>query len=130
MAGYVRLAPIGMTPEQIAAADKYNLWIWTKTPTGGPRRNVMEHRLVAAMKYRRSLGGLVVRHVNGVKTDNRPENLLLGTDRENKLDHSTARAEAMTWRAKYEAAAKEAGRLYGEVARLRAILGPTCMSAA
>ena len=44
---------------------------------------------------------MVVRHLNGIKSDNRPENLILGTLEENNMDHETARKESMYWREKY-----------------------------
>lgn len=48
-----------------------------------------------------------MRHLNGDKTDNRPENLVLGTTQENTMDHNTARLMAMYWREKYEEAQRE-----------------------
>ena len=55
---------------------------------------VLEHRLVMAKKLgRRIEKGEVVRHINGNKTDNRIENLVLGSHQENTMDHVTLRNE-------------------------------------
>lgn len=93
--GYVTLRRIGMTDEDIELAEQYGLF------RGAKKAFVKEHRLVAAKKYRCDLSGMVVRHLNGIKTDNRPENLVIGTTQENTADHNTARLMAMFWHRKY-----------------------------
>lgn len=100
-AGYVVLCRCGMTEEEIELAERNNLF-------RGARKNfVREHHLVAVQKYGGIPYGHVVRHLNGIKSDNRPENLVLGTTQENTLDHNTARLLAMYWREKYEEAQRK-----------------------
>ena len=84
-----------MTPAERDTADKFDLWIGKAR---GQRRGVLEHRLVAAIKYGSLPDGIVVRHLNGDKTDNRPENLLPGTQRDNVRDHRSDRILMMYWR--------------------------------
>ncbi len=84
-----------MTKKQITLADKYNLWLGVKR---GKKNGVKEHQLVVAEKYGSLPSKFLVRHLNGVKDDNRPENLLLGTHKDNSRDHRTAVAEMMYWR--------------------------------
>jgi hypothetical protein len=60
---------------------------------------VLEHRLVMAKKIERRIEtGEVVRHLNGDKADNRPENLVLGSHQENTLDHVSLRNELSLWK--------------------------------
>jgi hypothetical protein len=107
--GYVMLTPGGMTDEEVAIADEHGLW------SGKKRTAVREHRLVAVKKFGRIPRGSYVRHLNGAKTDNRPENLVLGTTKENVRDHETARRVAMFWRNKYHALCEEIGRIPDEL---------------
>lgn len=108
--GYLLRGPKSMTAEEIALADGLNLWIRRRA---GNRRSVLllEHRLEAAKKYGLEVVGRVVRHVNGIKTDNRSENLILGTVAENNADHNTARLEMMAWRERAEAAERRVAEL-------------------
>jgi len=103
--GYVMLSRVAMTAEDIAVAETHGLF------KGRDRTTVWEHQLVAVKKYGAIGPGRVVRHLNGVKTDNCPENLLLGTTQENTLDHDTARRMLMYWRERCERAEGELARL-------------------
>ena len=106
--GYVQLTRRAMTADEVALADEFGLW------RGSRKMCVAEHRLVACKKY----GGLnratVVRHINGVKDDNRPENLVVGTSAENTADHNTARVMCMYWH-------NEADRLARKCEMLQAV---------
>ena len=106
--GYWMLSPGGMTNEQIRIADESGLWGNAKRKA---RLRCAEHRLVAAMTYGPIPKGSVVRHLNGDKTDNRPENLAIGTYKENAWDHETARRMAMWWRNRAESLQIEVDRL-------------------
>lgn len=51
-------------------------------------KKVYEHRLVMERKLGRELNeGEIVHHLNGVKTDNRPENLVVMTQSEHVVLH-------------------------------------------
>ena len=52
----------------------------------GKRRKYAVHRLVCMAFHGLPKPGDVTRHLNGVKTDNRPENLAWGTPQENEMD--------------------------------------------
>lgn len=64
------------------------------------RRYVYEHQVVALKKYgsRAAEDGIVVRHLNGIKDDNRPENIAIGTQTQNIEDHMTANHNMKAWR--------------------------------
>lgn len=104
-AGYYKLTRRGMTAEEVELADRHGLWL------GRRKTSVLEHRLVALKKYGSLPPGIVVRHLNGIKSDNRPENLVVGTTQENTADHNTARLMAMYWHNRYDEVAKEIERL-------------------
>ena len=110
--GYTQLTISALTEAQVELITRCGLW---NKASGGKKISVAEHRLVAAEKYGGVPKGMFVRHLNGIKTDNRPENLVLGTPKENCSDHETARMDAMVWRERYEQAE-------AEIARLRAML--------
>lgn len=93
--GYINLTRPGMTEAEVELATKLDLF------RGARKTFVREHQLVAAQKYG-SIAGFVIRHLNGIKADNRPENLVRGTTQENTMDHNTARLQAMYWREQYE----------------------------
>lgn len=64
-------------------------------------RYVYEHRLVALKAYGPDAvaPGTVIRHLDGDKLHNEPQNLMPDTQRANVLDHKTAIAEMKMWRA-------------------------------
>lgn len=93
--GYATRGRGALTDEEIALAEEHDLWIGQKR---GRRHRVNEHQLVAVKKYGRLPPGVVVRHRNGRKADNRPENLVLGTRKENAMDHHRAIREMFYWR--------------------------------
>ena len=64
--------------------------------------SMWEHRLIAAKKYGKEVIGKLVRHLNGEKADNRPENLVLGSHKENTMDHVSLRAEVARLQARVE----------------------------
>lgn len=99
--GYINLSSGGMTQEEVRLADEHKLW------KGSWRGRCLEHQLVAVKKFGALPPGHCVRHLNGDKADNRPENLVLGTTKENCWDHETARRMAMFWRNRYEEAQRE-----------------------
>ena len=94
--GYVQLTRVGMTDEDIEISEKFHLF------KGARKAFVLEHQLVAVKKYGHGIKGKVVRHINGNKTDNSSENLIIGTTQENTMDHNSARLNAIYWRKKYE----------------------------
>lgn len=75
--------------------DAADLWIGKAR---GRRRGVKEHQLVALKKYGTLPPNFLIRHLNGDKADNRPKNLVLGTAKDNKLDHHQAVIQMMLWR--------------------------------
>lgn len=93
--GYVNLTPTGMTDAEIKLADEHNLWM------GERRTRCLEHRLRALIKYGKLSQTDVVRHLNGIKSDNSPNNLVIGTTQENTMDHNKARLMVMYWKCKY-----------------------------
>lgn len=114
--GYVMLTPTGMTEAEIAVADECQLW------TGKKRSAVLQHRLIATMIYGPLPKGIVVRHLNGTRSDNRAENLAIGTTKENCADHETARRMAMWWRNRHDALQVEVRRLRRRLAKLEQAL--------
>lgn len=96
--GYVNLTRRGMTTDEVGLAEKHGLF------KGKRKSFVREHHLVAVKKYGALPPRTVVRHLNGDKSDNRPENIVIGTVKENSWDHLTACRMAMFWRGEYEKA--------------------------
>jgi hypothetical protein len=67
--------------------------VWTDD-----RGYIYEHRLVMEQKLgRRLTDDEIIHHINGIKTDNRPENLKLCTKRTHRKEHIV-----MEWSRKYE----------------------------
>lgn len=97
--GYVMLTRAAMFSDEILLAERHGLF-----QQYGKLNVVPEHRLVAVKKYGSLVKGQVVRHLNGDKTDNRPENLVTGTHKENHTDHRTAVIQMMYWRERAQAA--------------------------
>jgi hypothetical protein len=90
--GYVRLTRKAMTQADIALAEQAGLFV------GARKMCVMEHRLVALKKYGQLPPGVLVRHRNGKKDDNRSENLVLGSTKDNSMDRRRAVVEMFYWR--------------------------------
>jgi hypothetical protein len=66
---------------------------------GRRKMYVSEHSYVMAKKLNRQLKKTeVVRHIDGVKTNNDPSNLIIGTTQDNTADHNTARKNAIYWK--------------------------------
>jgi hypothetical protein len=66
----------------------------------GQGDSYLQHRVVALHKYGPAavVPGIVVRHIDGDKTNNSPDNLVLGTKKDNVQDHVTDRRDAKMWR--------------------------------
>lgn len=116
--GYIIRLRLSLTPSEIALCDELGLW----RHHGASSIGVLEHRLEAAKKYGAEIIGKLVRHKNGHKDDNRWDNLLLGTDAENKADHATAQLDAITWRARYEAEHRRVRHLLRQLKQLESRL--------
>lgn len=107
--GYFMLTRRALSEEDIALAIEHDLF-----QRNGRFDSVLEHRLVAIKKYGKLEKGQVVRHLNGDKTDNRPENLVTGTHKENHTDHRTAVLQMMYWRERAELAEQKLQELSSE----------------
>lgn len=71
-----------------STTDGYIYLLRRGHPMAGKNGYVLEHRLVMAEKLGRMLGGdEYVHHINGVKDDNRPENLTVVSGSDHKLLH-------------------------------------------
>jgi hypothetical protein len=79
-----------------SSLTEHELYLYGSSNRGG---SVLYHRYVMAKHLNRKLNrGEVVRHINGNKLDCSIENLMLGTDAENKLDHKAAISEMYKWK--------------------------------
>jgi len=87
LGGYYALAKSTLTPDELALVPEDDL------------HYVLEHRLIMAKHIERRLETIeVVRHLNGIKTDNRIENLAIGSYQDNILDHVSLRRELALWK--------------------------------
>ena len=61
---------------------------------------IQEHRVVAARTFGRmaTWPGILIRHKDGNKLNNVPNNLLIGTNQDNKDDHMTSIRKMLEWR--------------------------------
>lgn len=85
----------------IKTLDKKTRDVVKKYELKGSHRNyVYEHRLVAFQKFGIKVfeDKIVVRHLNGNKLDNSPENIMIGSQNDNIKDHMTANEEMKIWR--------------------------------
>lgn len=91
--GYIALSVARLPPEDRDLVLEHRIWIGR-----GTGKRVMEHRLIALKKYGRLPKGVIVRHRNGRKDDNRPVNLVVGSTKDNSADHRRALVEMWYWR--------------------------------
>lgn len=92
--GYRWLHEDLIEPEILEAAKKAGYYMTKRAPY------LQEHRVVAYRKYGPSAfdAGILIRHLDGNKSNNSPENLALGTIKENNEDHMSSRRSAAAWR--------------------------------
>jgi len=82
------------TPEQVDLILKY------LKPKIGGGMYLLEHRIVALLTFGPDAikEGMVIRHIDGNKKNNSPENLTYGTPKENTNDHFSALRDMKMWR--------------------------------
>lgn len=107
MRGYVMVSLETLTPEDRALAEPM--------ATRSNQRYVPEHRLVMARALKRPLeASEVVHHRNGVKDDNRPENLQLKSHSEHKKEHWRVMRELRRLRRENERLRRKVDELTGQ----------------
>lgn len=86
-------------PPDVQALARQHLKIKNQS-NGLPGYYVPEHRLVALQKYGPSVlrRGIVIRHLDGDKLNNKPENIAPGTNKSNRIDHATDHRQMVFWR--------------------------------
>lgn len=78
------------------------------------RSYILEHRALVALYYKRPLHkSETVRHLNGNRSNNSISNLITGTQKDNFLDHDTARKEVMRLKAENTQLKQLVRRLHG-----------------
>lgn len=92
--GYVYLHTDIIEPEIVECAKRHGANIHSRN------NYIAEHRVVAYRKFGEIVfeKGMCVRHLDGNKSNNHPDNLAIGTNQDNIDDHVSSRREAARWR--------------------------------
>lgn len=86
-----------------------------------PREYILEHRAIAAVQMGRPLTkDDVVHHVNGVKTDNRPENLIVTPRADHSVEHREIERRFHALQSELERLRAENSDLKSQLTRYRA----------
>lgn len=117
--GYVLLTRRAMSEDDVVLAERHGLF------RGSRKTFVREHQLAAVKKFGAIPKGHVVRHRNGIKSDNTEDNILLGTSYENTMDHNSARITAMYWHNQYDLLLRRCSSALGRAGRSSADARPT-----
>ena len=91
--GRVRSYQRGDEPRLLVAIPHPGGYLFVNLYNGDGQAKTLVHQLVAAAFHGERPDGMVCRHLNGVPSDNRAENVVWGTPSENGLDsirHGTA----------------------------------------